>query len=131
MFESVDQLALGLMTGIAFGVLLQKGQVAKYEAILGQLLLRDWTVFKVMATAIVTGSLGVYTLVLFSVARLDIWPFQIAAVVLGAVAFGVGLAVLGYCPGTGLAGTAEGSRDAIFGVAGMLTGAGLFVATFD
>ena len=46
MFESLSQLFLGLLTGIGFGFLLQKGRVAKYQTILGQLLLRDWTVFK-------------------------------------------------------------------------------------
>src|SRR5687767_767325 len=103
MFESLGQLALGLVTGIGFGFLLQKGQVAKHSTIIGQLLLRDWTVAKVMMTAIVVGSAGVYTLVAWGAAHLDIWPFQIAAVLLGAVLFGIGLAVFGYCPGTGLA----------------------------
>jgi hypothetical protein len=131
MFESPDMLALGLLTGVAFGFLLQKGRVAKYEAILGQLLLRNWTVFKVMLTAVVVGSIGVYALVGAGVARLDVWPFQPAAVLVGAVTFGVGLAVLGYCPGTGLAGSGEGGRDAMVGVLGMLTGAGVFVAAFD
>jgi hypothetical protein len=43
--ESPVNLALGLLTGIAFGFLLQKGRVAKYQTILGQLLLKDWSVF--------------------------------------------------------------------------------------
>src|SRR4051794_7669958 len=105
MFESPDQLVLGLLTGIAFGFLLQKGRVARFQTILGQLLLKDWTVLKVMATAIVVGSAGVYTLVALGAAELDIWPFQVAAVLLGAVLFGIGLAVIGYCPGTGMAGS--------------------------
>src|SRR5688500_339542 len=74
MFESPDQLLMGLIMGVAFGFLLQKGQVAKYRAIQGQLLLKDWTVVKVMATAVVVGSIGVYTLVALGLARLDIWP---------------------------------------------------------
>jgi uncharacterized membrane protein YedE/YeeE len=131
MFESPYMLVMGLLTGVAFGFLLQKGQVAKYEAILGQLLLRDWTVFKVMGTAVVVGSVGVYALVAAGAARLDVWPLQVAAVLLGAVLFGIGLAVFGYCPGTGLAGSGEGSRDAMVGVLGMITGAGVFVAAFD
>ncbi len=56
MFESPEKLALGLLTGIIFGFLLQRGHVAKYRTILGQLLLRDWTVVKVMGTAIVVGA---------------------------------------------------------------------------
>src|SRR5688500_12055678 len=95
--ESDARLALGLITGIAFGFLLQKGRVAKYQTILGQLLLKDWTVLKIMATAIVTGAAGVYALVAAGAADLDIWPFQVGGVVLGAVLFGIGLALIGYC----------------------------------
>jgi hypothetical protein len=76
------------------------------------------------------GAAGVYALVAVGAARLDVWPFQIAGVLVGAVLFGIGLAVFGYCPGTGLAGSAEGSRDAMTGVLGMLTGAGIFVAGY-
>ena len=130
-FESPGDLMLGLVTGICFGFLLQKGGVAKYQTILGQLLLKDWTVFKIMITAIVTGAIGVYFLAERDAASLDIWPFQPAAMIIGAVLFGSGLAVIGYCPGTGLAGAGEGSRDAMAGVLGMLTGAGIFVVFFN
>jgi hypothetical protein len=129
--ESLVDLVLGLLTGVCFGFLLQKGRVAKYQTILGQLLLRDWTTLKIMSTAIVTGAVGVYFLVERGATSLDIWPFQPAAMLIGALLFGIGLAVFGYCPGTGLAGAAEGSRDAMVGVLGMLTGAGMFVAGFN
>jgi hypothetical protein len=46
-FESPTNLMLGLITGIGFGFLLQKGRVAKYQTILGQLLLKDWSVERV------------------------------------------------------------------------------------
>jgi uncharacterized protein len=131
MFESPAQLFLGLITGIAFGFLLQKGRVAKYQTILGQLLLRDWTVVKIMLTAILVGAAGVYTLVALGLARLDIWPLQVGGVLLGALLFGIGLAVIGYCPGTGLAGSGEGSRDAMAGVVGMIAGAGVYVAAYN
>jgi hypothetical protein len=50
MFESPDKLILGFLTGVLFGFLLQKGRVAKFEVIVGQFLLRDWTVVKTMGT---------------------------------------------------------------------------------
>lgn len=131
MFESPDKLVLGLITGLAFGFLLQKGQAAKYQAILGQLLLRDWRIAKIMATAIVVGAAGVYALVDAGAASLDVWPLQLSGVLLGAVLFGVGLAVFGYCPGTGVAASGEGSRDAMVGVAGMLFGASIFVIAYN
>jgi uncharacterized membrane protein YedE/YeeE len=129
--ESPGQLLLGLLTGVGFGFLLQKGRVAKYQTILGQLLLKDWTAFKIMLTAIVTGALGVYAMVDAGAAFLDIWPFQPAAMLSGAALFGIGIAVLGYCPGTGMAGAGEGSRDAMAGVLGMIVGAGVLVLAYN
>ena len=129
--EDPTQLMLGLVTGIAFGFLLQKGQVAKYQTILGQLLLKDWTAFKIMLTASVTGAIGVYFLVERGAADLDVWPFQPAAMIAGAILFGIGIAILGYCPGTGMAGAGEGNRDAMVGVLGMITGAGVLVVGFN
>ena len=46
------QLLLGLGMGIVFGFLLQKGGVTNYDVIIGQLLLDDFTVVKVMLTAL-------------------------------------------------------------------------------
>jgi len=130
-FDPPGDLLLGLLTGVAFGFLLQKGRVAKYQTILGQLLLKDWTVFRIMFTAVVTGAIGIYAMVDAGAARLDIWPFQPAAMLIGAALFGLGIAVLGYCPGTGMAGAGEGSRDAQVGVLGMVTGAGVFVFGYN
>jgi len=130
MFESPAQLLLGLATGVAFGFLLQKGRVTKYQVVVGQLLLKDWTAFKIMITAMLTGAVGVYALRAADVTYLDIWPFQPAAMLLGALFFGVGIAILGYCPGTGMAGAGEGSRDAMVGVLGMICGAAIFVSAY-
>ena len=49
------QLAIGLAAGFLFGFLLQKGGVTRYDVIIGQLLLQDFTVVKVMLSAVVTG----------------------------------------------------------------------------
>lgn len=130
MFDTPDKLLLGLVTGILFGFLLQKGRVAKFSVILGQLLLKDWTVLKIMSTAIVVGAIGVYAMVAMGTASLHVRPFLLGGVLLGAVLFGVGMAVFGYCPGTSVAASGEGSRDAMAGVAGMLAGAGIFVAAY-
>ena len=100
----------------------------KYQTILGQLLLKDWTVVKIMTTAVVVGAAGVDTLIALGAVRLDIWPFQVGGVLLGAMLFATGLAVIGYCPGTDMAGSGEGSPDAMVGVLGMITGAGIYVA---
>jgi uncharacterized protein len=130
MFESVDKLALGLITGLMFGFLLQKGRVAKFEVIIGQFLLRDWTVVKTMGTAVVVGAIGVYALIAADVATLHVKPALLGGVLIGAVCFGIGMAIFGYCPGTSIAGCGEGRRDAMVGVAGMLVGAAVYVAAY-
>ena len=127
MFDSATKLILGLVTGLVFGLLLQKGRVAKYEVLTGQFLFRDWTVAKVMGTAILVGALGVQLLVAGGLATLHVKAAQIGAVVLGGVLFGVGVAVLGLCPGTSVAALGEGRRDALAGLSGMLAGAIVFV----
>ena len=128
--DSIGKLALGFFTGFLFGFLLQKGSVTKYSVIVGQFLLRDFTVLKTMLTAVVVGGIGVYTLRALGLASLHVKPAQMAAVPVGGLIFGVGMVLLGYCPGTGVAAAAEGKLDALFGVAGMLLGALLFASQF-
>ena len=130
MFDSPDKLLLGLATGVAFGFLLQKGRVAKFPVIVGQFLLKDWTVVKIMGTAVVVGAAGVFALVAAGHAGLHVKPLLLGGVLSGGVLFGVGLAVLGYCPGTTVAACGEGRRDAVAGLLGMFAGAFAFVAAW-
>ncbi len=130
MADPVLKLLLGLLTGLVFGFVLHKGGVTKFPVIVGQFQLRDFTVLKVMLTAIVVGGAGVYALKAAGLASLHVKPAQLAAVSIGGLVFGIGMAVLGYCPGTGVAAAAEGHRDAQFGVVGMLVGALVFAELF-
>jgi hypothetical protein len=61
---------------------------------------------------------------------LSVKPMLLGGVLAGSVLFGVALAVLGYCPGTGVAAAAQGSRDAIAGVLGMFAGSALFAELY-
>ncbi len=121
------QLAIGFFIGIVFGFLLQKGGVTKYDVIIGQLLLKDFTVIKVMLTAMMTGMLGVHLLKSFGIAQLHPKPGSFGSTAIGGLIFGVGFGILGYCPGTMAGAVGQGSLDALFGgVVGMIIGAGLF-----
>jgi uncharacterized membrane protein YedE/YeeE len=128
--DPLGKLLLGLITGLVFGFLLQKGHVTKYPVIVGQFLLRDFTVLKTMLTAVVVGGIGVYGFKALGLASLHVKPAQLAAVSIGGLVFGVGMVVLGYCPGTGVAAAAEGRIDALAGVAGMMVGALFFAGQF-
>ena len=124
--DAVRQLALGLLFGLVFGFLLQKGGVAKYHVLIGVLLLEDFTVVKVMLTAIVVGMVGVLSLHGLGLVKLHIKPTRYAANVLGGIVFGVGFALLAYCPGTGAAALGQGNYDALAGVLGLMVGSYLF-----
>ena len=125
------QLIIGLIIGIFFGFFLQKGGVTNYNIIIGQLLLTDFTVFKVMLSAVIVGMLGVYLLRSLGYAQLHPKPGSLGATVIGGLIFGVGFAVLGYCPGTVAGAVGQGFLDALFGgIVGMLIGAGLFASMY-
>jgi len=130
MVDEPTKLVLGLLTGIVFGFLLQKGRAAKFHVIIGQFIFKDWTVVKIMGTAVIVGAIGVYALVAMDLASLHVKPLLLGGVLLGAVCFGIGMAVFGYCPGTSVAACGEGRRDAMIGVLGMLVGAAVYVAMF-
>ncbi len=58
--------------------------------------------------------------------KLHVKPTRYAANIVGGLIFGVGFALLGYCPGTGAAALGQGNLDAIAGIAGMIVGSHLF-----
>jgi hypothetical protein len=125
------KLFLGLLTGVAFGAILYRGRVARHEVIIDQLQLRDFTVAKVMATAVAVSAAAIHWLQRRGRTRFDVKPLQLGGIAAGGVLFGAGLAVLGYCPGTTLAAVGAGNKDAVAGVAGMFLGATAFVSTYS
>ncbi|MCA9170043.1 MAG: YeeE/YedE family protein [Planctomycetales bacterium] len=116
----------GAIFGVIFGFLLQKGGVAKYDVLIGQLLLIDFTVVKIMLTAVVVGALGVHYLHSRGLVSLHLKPTRYASNILGGLIFGVGFALSGYCPGTGAAAVGQGNLDAISVIAGMVGGSYVF-----
>lgn len=124
--DSILELIAGMMFGLAFGFLLQKGGVGKFHVLIGQLLLQDFTVAKVMLTAIVVGMIGVFTLHHFAKVNLHIKPTRIGANIIGGLLFGAGFALMGYCPGTAAVALGQGSWDALFGMAGLIAGSWIF-----
>lgn len=120
------KLITGAVLGLAFGFLLQKGGVGKFNILIGQLLLQDWTVAKIMLTAIIVGMVGVFPLHHFAKVNLHIKPTRIGSNVIGGLVFGAGFALIGYCPGTAAVALGQGSWDALFGMAGLVAGSWIF-----
>ena len=131
-FADPKTLMLGVVTGLLFGFLLQRGGVTSYNKILGQFLLKDHTVLKVMLSAIVVGSVGVYAMLGAGLIEgLHVKGTLIWGNLVGGAVFGIGMAVLGYCPGTAIGAAGEGARDAWWGLLGMLVGAAVYAESHD
>jgi hypothetical protein len=123
-------LLASVLFGVVFGFLLHRGGVANYNVIVNQFRFRDFTVLKIMLTAILVGGVGVLALNSAGLANYHIKAANLLGIVLGAAVFGVGMVVYGYCPGTALAAAAGGSIHALVGVAGMLVGGTLYAFSF-
>lgn len=123
-------LVAAVVLGAVFGVLLHRGGVASYDVIVNQFRFRDFTVLKIMFTAIIVGGLGVLVLNSAGLANYHIKATNLLGVVLGAAIFGVGMVLYGYCPGTGIAAAASGSLHGLVGLAGLLVGGVLYAFSY-
>lgn len=120
------QLWLGLVFGIVFGFLLQKGGVGKYGVLIGVLLLKDFTVVKVMMSAVIVGMVGIYTLHAAGMVSLHVKPTRYGANILGGLIFGVGFGLAAYCPGTSATALGQGNYDALAVIIGLMAGSYVF-----
>ncbi len=121
---------LGLLTGLVFGFLLQKGGVLRFDRQIGALLFRDMTIVKFMFSAILVGSVGFQLMSDAGLITLSHKALNVGAVVIGGLLFGAGWAVAGYCPGTAVGALGEGRWHALFVIAGMLLGAALYAEAY-
>ena len=119
----------GIVVGLAFGFFLQKTFATKRNVIVDMLLLRDFTLYKFMFTAIGVSAIGFYSASALGLMKLTPKPLTLGVVV-GALLFGVGMAVAGWCPGTCTAALGEAKYLAIIGVAGLLVGAAVHAESY-
>jgi uncharacterized membrane protein YedE/YeeE len=121
---------LGLVTGVIFGFLLQKGRVLRFDKQIGAMLFKDMTILKFMLSAIIVGSVGITLLAQNGVITLSHKPMNVGAVLIGGALFGIGWGIMGFCPGTSVSAVAEGRLHAIFAVIGMITGAAIYAELY-
>ncbi len=121
---------LGLLTGILFGFLLQKGRVLRFEKQVGALLIRDMTIVKFMFSAILVGMVGIFLLSDLEIIKLSHKPMNVGAVLVGGALFGAGWAIMGFCPGTSVGALGEGRWHALFAILGMIAGAAVFAELY-
>lgn len=121
---------LGLVTGILFGFLLQKGRVLRFDKQVGALLIRDMTIVKFMFSSILVGMAGILLLADLNIITLSHKPMNVGAVIIGGALFGCGWAIMGFCPGTSVGALGEGRWHALFAILGMIVGAAIFAELY-
>ncbi|HOP47459.1 MAG TPA: YeeE/YedE thiosulfate transporter family protein [Desulfobacteraceae bacterium] len=126
----MSTLIWGLITGIIFGFLLQKGQVLRYEKQLGALLFKDFTIVKFMLSTVIISMIGIYLLYDIGLIKLSIKSTGLGANIIGGLVFGIGWGLLGYCPATAAGALGEGRWDSLFGIIGMLFGAAFYAEAY-
>ena len=126
----MNEITLGLITGILFGILLQQGRVLRFEKQVGAMLLTDMTILKFMLSAIIVGTIGINLLVSTGVVVLKVKATHVGANLIGGSLFGAGWAVMGYCPGTSVGALGEGRWHALWAILGMLVGAAIYAEVY-
>jgi uncharacterized membrane protein YedE/YeeE len=121
---------LGLVTGVLFGFLLQKGRVLRFDKQVGAMLLKDMTIFKFMLSAILVGMVGIILLTDAGIVNTSHKSMNLGGVLLGGALFGAGWAVMGFCPGTSIGALGEGRWHAVFAIMGMVAGAALYAQLY-
>ncbi len=129
-------LAAALIIGIAFGWCLERAGMGSARKLMGQFLLTDFALFKVMFSAIVTVMLGVFWLSrlgILDLSRVYVPETWLMPQLVGGLVFGIGFGVAGLCPGTSCVAAITGRIDGAAVVAGFfigILGAGLALPSF-
>jgi len=134
-FDVSETVSLGLAVvfGLFFGLSLERGGLGNPHKLTGVFYLRDFTVPKVMFTAIVVACIGLYLLSdlhLLDMERVFIIPTFFWPQLVGGALFGIGYVISGYCPGTAVVGLASGRLDALVTIFGIGAGSLLFAILF-
>ncbi len=136
MFENVinqghGSLALVFLIGIIFGGIIQYTRVDKFEKIAGFSMLKDTIIPKMLFLAVGLTSVGLYFMIEAGGAHYHVKPILLQGLVIGGTLFGISMAILGKCPGTGPVSIAEGRIDVLIGAIGGLFGGLVFTLYYD
>ena len=136
MFENVinqphGSLGLVFLIGVMFGGIIQYTRVDKFEKIAGFAMLKDTIVPKMLFLTVGLTSIALYFLMDAGMAHAHIKPLNYQGLIIGGILFGIGMAILGKCPGTGPISIAEGRIDVLVAAIGGLIGGLVFTLFYD
>lgn len=119
-----------LVAGIIFGAILQAARLDNFDRVAKFTALRDLTIFRFLLVAVGVGLMVLMPLIVFGLASFHIKPLLLVGIMVGGILFGIGMAILGYCPGTAVIALGNGSIDALIGLIGGLTAGALFTFSY-
>jgi uncharacterized protein len=114
-----------ILLGLAFGWALEAGGMGNARKLAAQFYLRDFTVIKVMFSALITAMLGTFWLAragLLDMSGVYLPETFLLPQAVGGVIFGIGFVAGGLCPGTSCVAAATGRLDGLAAIAGMFAG---------
>ena len=120
----------GILIGLLWGIVLQKSGLTRYDLISGLFRMQDFTLFRVGTTILATTMVLVYFFHDIGVIEMHVPRTVVLGQAVGGLIFGVGIAILGYCPALAAGALGEGSLDAIPGMAGITIGSALYAEFF-
>ena len=128
----MSSVILAILIGGAFGFVLDRVGATNPNFIFGMLRIGNMHLMKTILLAIGASSLLLFVGILTGLidpAHLSIKTACIG-VFIGGLLLGVGFAVVGYCPGTGVTALATGRWDALFFILGGLLGAAAYMGSY-
>lgn len=125
-------LFLAIIIGMFFGFALNRAGATNPDNIINMLRLTDLRLMKTILLAVGISSILLFAGMAFGLidpAHISIKTAYIGVIAGGAL-LGIGFALSGYCPGTGLAAAVTGRKDALFFILGGLLGAFIFTLCY-
>ena len=114
--------ASGIIVGILFGLILQRGRMCFNSAVRDPLVFKDFTMIKAVLLALSLSMIGFAVMVLLNIVTLApkplIWPNQI----IGGFIFGMGMVLAAACASGVSYKTGEGIMTAFMGLLGLCLG---------
>lgn len=115
-----------VLFGFVFGAILLTARLNRFDTIAGMAVLETFTMAKTVAFAVGLGMILMQLEISLGLAQYHVKPLILTGIAAGALLFGIGMAILGYCPGTVAVSLGQGNVDAGVGIVGGLIGSLLF-----
>lgn len=130
----IAYLVTAAIVGAAFGFFLERSGFGSAKKLTAVFTLRDWGVYRVMFTALVTAMVGAQLLAAvgwMELGLLEVGTTYLWSMFIGGILFGIGFYFGGFCPGTAVVSAVRGRLDALVFLFGIVLGIFGFAVFFD